>query len=91
LKLKWKTRQLENAKNLIRLEKNVIAREFAKGDVIYAEGEEGDSIFCVDDNNGGENGAQVFFFGSHLANPFSPRQTRRVPQRQAYRKASQDT
>jgi serine/threonine protein kinase len=54
LKLKWKTRQLENAKTLIRLEKSVEARDYKKDDIIYSEGEEGDSIYYVNDINGGK-------------------------------------
>jgi hypothetical protein len=52
--MKFKAKQLESAKNLIRLQSSVNARWFKKGDVVYHEGEIGDSIFFVDDNIGGE-------------------------------------
>ena len=55
LKMKFKAKQLESAKNLIRLQSSVNARWFKKGDVVYREGEIGDSIFFVDDNIGGEH------------------------------------
>ncbi len=55
LKMKFKAKQLESAKNLIRLQSSVNARWFKKGDIVYHEGEIGDSIFFVDDNIGGEH------------------------------------
>jgi CRP-like cAMP-binding protein len=53
--MKFKAKQLESAKNLIRLQSSVNARWFKKGEVVYREGEIGDSIFFVDDNIGGEH------------------------------------
>ena len=53
LKLKFKARQLESAKNLIRLQSCVNTKLFKKGDVVYNEGDIGDSIYFVDENIGG--------------------------------------
>ena len=61
MKLKWRTRQLDSAKNLIRLQTSVNTRVFQKGDVVYKEGEIGDSIFLVDENNGGESQRELPF------------------------------
>jgi hypothetical protein len=55
LKLKFKARQLESAKHLIRLQSSVTTRVFKKGDVVYKEGKIGDSIYYVDENIGGKN------------------------------------
>jgi serine/threonine protein kinase len=58
LKLRWKARALAQAKNLIRLQTNVTKRTVYMGDVVYNEGDVGDSMFVVDDgtldvNHGG--------------------------------------
>ncbi len=53
LRLKWRARNLDYAKNLIRLQQNVIVRELKKGDVVYREGDTGTSMFRVVDEDGG--------------------------------------
>ncbi len=45
---------LRNAKSLIRLQTNLTTRIFERGEVIYAEGEVGDSMFHVDEYGGGK-------------------------------------
>ena len=42
-----------DAKNLIRLQQNVILRELKKGEVVYHEGDIGTSMFRVVDDDGG--------------------------------------
>jgi CRP-like cAMP-binding protein len=54
LKLKWRARSLAYAKNLLRLQENVKARDYVKGDIVYKEGDLGTSMFRVDDDDGGE-------------------------------------
>jgi serine/threonine protein kinase len=54
LRVKWRARSLQYAKNLIRLQTNVKTLSFKKGDVVYREGGIGTSMFRVDDDNGGE-------------------------------------
>jgi serine/threonine protein kinase len=54
LKLKWRARSLTYAKNLLRLQENVKARDFKKGDIIYREGDLSTSMYRVDDEQGGE-------------------------------------
>ena len=51
LKLRWKARTLAQAKNLIRLQTNVTKRTLRGGDVVYSEGDVGDSMFLVEDGN----------------------------------------
>ena len=63
LKRKWRARNLQYAKNLLRLQTNVSVRTLKKGDVIYKEGDVGTSMFRVADTDGGE--LQV----SHSGNP----------------------
>ena len=53
LKRKWRARSLVYAKNLLRLQTNVKARELKKGDIVYREGDVGTSTFRVDDESGG--------------------------------------
>ena len=53
LRIKWRARSLQYAKNLLRLQKNVKVRSMKKGDVVYCEGETGTSMFRVDDEDGG--------------------------------------
>lgn len=50
LKRKWRARNLVYAKNLMRLERNVKTRILKKGEIVYKEGEIGNSIFRVDDS-----------------------------------------
>ena len=50
LKRKWRARSLVYAKNLMRLERNVKTRILKKGEIVYKEGEIGNSIFRVDDS-----------------------------------------
>jgi len=54
LKRKWRARSLVYAKNLLRLQRNVKVRTLKKGDVVYKEGDVGNSMFRVDDEGGGE-------------------------------------
>jgi serine/threonine protein kinase len=54
LKRKWRARSLMYAKNLLRLERNLQQRVLKKGDVVYREGDKSDSMFRVDDKEGGE-------------------------------------
>jgi len=54
LKLKHKINLLRNAKSLIRLQTNLTTRILEKGEVVYAEGDVGDSMFHVDEYDGGE-------------------------------------
>lgn len=49
LKLRWKARTLAQAKNLIRLQTNVTKRTLRGGDVVYNEGDIGNSMFLVED------------------------------------------
>jgi len=50
LKLKWKARNLAQAKQLIRLQTNLKKRQFLRGDVVYHEGDIGKmSMFLVDE------------------------------------------
>lgn len=53
LRVKWRARQLAYAKNLIRLQTNVKTRVLKKGDVVYREGDRGESMFRVFDVDGG--------------------------------------
>ena len=55
LKVKWKARQLSYAKHLIRLQTNVQMRTLKKGEYVYKEGDEGKSMFLVDDVDGGKS------------------------------------
>ncbi|GAX12791.1 hypothetical protein FisN_15Hh270 [Fistulifera solaris] len=54
LKVRWRGRQLQYAKNLLRLQKNIIPRTYTKGEIVYKEGDPGTSMFRVDDEDGGE-------------------------------------
>ena len=47
LQLKWRARNLDYAKSLIRLQTNVEERTFSKGDTIYREGNTGKSMYQV--------------------------------------------
>lgn len=53
LKVKWRARSLQYAKNLLRLHTNVKTRTLQKGDHVYKEGDLGTSMFRVDDEDGG--------------------------------------
>lgn len=53
LKVKWRARSLQYAKNLLRLQKNVKLKVLKYGDVVYREGDTGTSMFRVDDDDGG--------------------------------------
>jgi len=54
LKFRWKARTLADAKALIRLQTNLKTRLFHKGDVVYKEGDKGNSMFFVDEETGGD-------------------------------------
>ena len=49
LKRKWKDRTLTQAKNLIRLQTNLTKTQLHCGDVVYHEGDIGNSMFLVED------------------------------------------
>lgn len=49
LKLKWKARNLAQAKQLIRIQTNHTQRQLENGDVVYQEGDIGKSMFLVND------------------------------------------
>ncbi len=49
LKRKWNDRTLAQAKNLIRLQTNLTKRQLTNGDVVYNEGDIGNSMFLVKD------------------------------------------
>ena len=53
IRVKWRARSLQYAKNLLRLQQNVRIRTYKKGDVVYNEGDTGTSMFRVDDEDGG--------------------------------------
>lgn len=53
LKRKWRARNLEYAKNLVRLERQLKTRTLKKGDLVYTEGDIGSSMFQVDDSGQG--------------------------------------
>lgn len=67
LRLKWRARSLTYAKNLLRLQTNVRLRTFQKGDVIYKEGDEGTSMFRVEDDDGG---VLEVYHGDHLIHKY---------------------
>jgi CRP-like cAMP-binding protein len=54
LKRKWRARSLMYAKNLLRLERKLKQRTLKKGEIVYNEGDEGTSMFRVDDTAGGK-------------------------------------
>jgi CRP-like cAMP-binding protein len=54
LKLKYKARTLLQAKQLIRLQTNLSKRNFRMGDIVYKEGDMGNSMFLVDEVIGGK-------------------------------------
>ena len=47
LRLKWRARTLDYAKNLIRLQTNFRERTFRKGSIVYREGDVGKSMYQV--------------------------------------------
>lgn len=53
LRIKWRARSLKYAKNLIRLQRNVKSRVLKKGEVVYNEGDQGTSMFLIDEDDGG--------------------------------------
>jgi len=53
LKFKWKARSWADAKNLIRLQTKIKSRTFKKGEVVYKEGDLGESMYFVDEIHGG--------------------------------------
>lgn len=53
LRVKWRARSLQYAKNLLRLQENVKTKTLQKGDVVYREGDSGTSMYQVDDEEGG--------------------------------------
>eukprot|EP00560_Eucampia_antarctica_P001865 CAMPEP_0197841304 /NCGR_PEP_ID=MMETSP1437-20131217/46096_1 /TAXON_ID=49252 ORGANISM="Eucampia antarctica, Strain CCMP1452" /NCGR_SAMPLE_ID=MMETSP1437 /ASSEMBLY_ACC=CAM_ASM_001096 /LENGTH=877 /DNA_ID=CAMNT_0043451031 /DNA_START=75 /DNA_END=2708 /DNA_ORIENTATION=+ len=60
LKYKWKARTLADAKSIIRLQTNVKERVFKEGEVVYKEGDRGNSMYFVDEKGGGE--LQVYHY-----------------------------
>jgi serine/threonine protein kinase len=53
LRVKWRARNLDYAKNLIRLDSNVRTKEYSKGDVVYKEGDVGQDMYHVLEKDGG--------------------------------------
>lgn len=54
LRSRWNARTLADAKAMIRLQTNLKLKILKKGDVVYKEGDEGNSMFIVDEERGGE-------------------------------------
>lgn len=54
LKFRWRARTLADAKAMIRLQTNVKTKVLKKGDVVYREGDKGDSMFFIDEKIGGK-------------------------------------
>ena len=54
IKHRWKARLLADAKADIRLQTNLKTRTFRKGEVVYTEGDQGNSMFVVDEEHGGK-------------------------------------
>ena len=54
IKFRWKARSLADAKAMIRLQTNVKLNVLNKGDVVYKEGDMGQSMYFVDEERGGE-------------------------------------
>lgn len=50
---RWRSRALADAKALIRLQTNLKPKLFAKGDVVYKEGDVGGGMYFVDEDKGG--------------------------------------
>ena len=49
LRLKYRARTLSQAKQLIRLQSDLVRRELGPGDTVYREGDAGQSMFLVDE------------------------------------------
>ena len=54
LKFRWKARSLADAKAMIRLQTNVKLNILKKGEVVYREGDMGQSMYFVDEERGGK-------------------------------------
>ena len=54
LKSKYKARTLLQAKQLIRLQTSLTKQNIRMGDIVYQEGDIGNSMFLVDEDNGGK-------------------------------------
>jgi CRP-like cAMP-binding protein len=54
LKFRWKARLVADAKSMIRLQNDLRERLFRKGDLVYREGDMGESMYFVDEKNGGK-------------------------------------
>ena len=54
LKSKYKARKLHQAKQLIRLQTNLTKQSIKRDDIVYREGDMGDSMYLVDDDRGGK-------------------------------------
>lgn len=54
LRFKWRARSMGDAKAMIRLQANVGSRVLNKGDVVYKEGDMGQSMYFVDEDTGGK-------------------------------------
>jgi len=50
---RWRSRTLADAKAFIRLQTNLKSVELKKGDVVYTEGDVGNSMYFVDEERGG--------------------------------------
>jgi len=53
LKFASQERKLQEAKNIIRFNQNLKLNVFQKGDIVYKEGDRGDSMYFIDEVNGG--------------------------------------
>lgn len=54
LKSKYKARKLHQAKQLIQLQTNLAKQSIRRGDIVYREGDMGNSMYLVDDDIGGK-------------------------------------
>jgi serine/threonine protein kinase len=70
LRVKWRTRSLAYAKNLLRLQENVKVLKLNKGDVVYREGDLGTSMFRVDDDDDERGGELTVSHGDNIVHKY---------------------
>jgi serine/threonine protein kinase len=70
LRVKWRSRSLVYAKNLLRLQENVRVLELKKGDVVYKEGDLGTSMFRVDDDDDERGGELAVSHGDNIVHKY---------------------
>jgi serine/threonine protein kinase len=70
LRVKWRTRSLAYAKNLLRLQENVKVLKLKKGDVVYREGDLGTSMFRVDDDDDERGGELTVSHGDNIVHKY---------------------